>query len=129
MFATVRSNILILLGAMVECSPSSFEEDNAVTILNLCLDSLDEQLKHKGKDPSFVLVSGAIKCLDGLLMWFDMTAPAGGRSWKITVFCSNKVMVFKFSLNFLAYFVKQDQLKQQEESTHILSKFCIFGRI
>ncbi|KAI5080747.1 hypothetical protein GOP47_0003930 [Adiantum capillus-veneris] len=75
---TLRSNILTVLGSTIECFPAMFEEENTVTILNLCLDSLDEQLHQKGKDPLFVLVAGAMKCLDGVLMWFDRTLPAGG---------------------------------------------------
>ncbi|MCO5603922.1 hypothetical protein L7F22_058078 [Adiantum nelumboides] len=75
---TLRSNILTVLGLMVECFPAMFDEENIITILNLCLESLEEQLRQKGKDPLFVLVAGAMKCLDGVLMWFDRTLPAGG---------------------------------------------------
>ena len=103
MFAAVRSNILVLVGGMVECFPSRFEEENVITSLNICLDTLDEQLKQKGKGPSFVLVAGAIKCLDGLLMWFDRTVPAGGRSWKYPSQCFYQFR--KFNLTCLNCFL------------------------
>lgn len=92
-FAAVRSNILIVLGSMVECFPSMFEEDNTITILNLCLDSLDEQLRQKSKDPLFVLVAGAMRCLDGVLMCFDRTLPAGGKHLIFNNLCKIKLVM------------------------------------
>eukprot|EP01018_Ginkgo_biloba_P019268 Gb_14397 [translate_table: standard] len=74
---SVRSNILVLIGYAVERFPHLFQEENLNVILRLCLDTLEEQLHQTGKDPLYVLVSGTIKCLDSLLVWFDETLPAG----------------------------------------------------
>ena len=53
------------------------------TILKLCLNTLDDQL-HLEK-PVLILMSGAIKCLDSLLTWFDDSVPAGGTALICTV--------------------------------------------
>ncbi|OAE24558.1 hypothetical protein AXG93_2415s1380 [Marchantia polymorpha subsp. ruderalis] len=86
---TVRSSILILLGYLVEYFPHTFSEENVNTLLKICLDTLEEQLRQSNKDPLFVLVSGVIKCLDSLLSWFDDSLPAGG-----SVEASRKIYIF-----------------------------------
>jgi hypothetical protein len=77
----------VLIGYAVERFPHSFREENLNTILKLCLDTLEEQLHQTGKDPVYILVSGAIKCLDSLLIWFDKTLPAGGTLFFWFFFC------------------------------------------
>lgn len=92
---TVRSSILILLGYLVEYFPHTFSEENVNTLLKICLDTLEEQLRQSNKDPLFVLVSGVIKCLDSLLSWFDDSLPAGGTLSTFTfVICEMQVLFF-----------------------------------
>ncbi|KAL3698516.1 hypothetical protein R1sor_012592 [Riccia sorocarpa] len=86
---TLRANILVLLGYLVEYFPRTFGEENVNILLKICLDTLDEQLRQSSKDPVFVLVSGVIKCLDSLLTWFDESLPAGG-----TVETSRKIYTY-----------------------------------
>lgn len=73
--STLKANIIQLLGDLIEYFRESFEEENVLAILKLCLDTLEEQLQ---KSPQLVLMAGAIKCLDSLLMWFNDSLPAGG---------------------------------------------------
>lgn len=82
--ASGKANLLQLLGDFVEYSKETFEEENVLAILKLCLDTLDEQLH--GKKPVMVLMAGAVKCLDSLLTWFDDSLPAGGTALIDTVF-------------------------------------------
>lgn len=75
----MKANIIQLLGDLIEYFRESFEEENVLAILKLCLDTLEEQLQ---KSPQLVLMAGAIKCLDSLLMWFNDSLPAGGNVMK-----------------------------------------------
>ncbi|XP_057814078.1 uncharacterized protein LOC131027990 isoform X1 [Cryptomeria japonica] len=75
---TLRSNILMLIGYAVEKFPALFREEHLDIIVKLCLDTLEEELHRTGNNPVYVLVTGAVKCLDSLLLWFDRTMPAGG---------------------------------------------------
>ncbi|XP_002965996.2 DNA-dependent protein kinase catalytic subunit [Selaginella moellendorffii] len=75
---SLRANILITLGYSIELFPSLYDDGNVSAVLRLCLNTLEEQLKQSGKDVTFVLIAGAVKCLDSLLQWFDDTVPAGG---------------------------------------------------
>lgn len=78
---TVRSNILRLLGRLVEYFPAKFNDENVTTLLNTCLSTLEEELVHSNKDPMFVLLVGVMQCLDSLLTWYDDSLPAGGNFW------------------------------------------------
>ncbi|KAG0609962.1 hypothetical protein M758_7G027900 [Ceratodon purpureus] len=73
---TCKGNILQLLGNLVENFKEVFEEENVLTILNYCLNILNDQL-HNDR-PTLALMAGAIKSLDSLLTWFDESLPAGG---------------------------------------------------
>lgn len=70
----VRAGIIQLLGYLVEYFKASFNDGNVAAVLKLCLDTLEEQLQK----PLYVLLAGAVKCLDSVLAWFDDSLPAGG---------------------------------------------------
>ncbi|KAL2645174.1 hypothetical protein R1flu_012761 [Riccia fluitans] len=135
---TLRSNILVLLGYLVEYFPRTFGEENVNTLLKICLDTLEEQLRQSSKDPVFVVVSGVMKCLDSLLTWFDESLPAGGSvetSRKIYTFLVQIIYyredikryeVVKAGLRLLARHASLFALRLVQDSKDILSWLQIY---